>query len=113
VIETGIAGDAGGEKGRRLPHQAGHHEGRQTSYQTNDEAADEADDEFRSRKSLIRAVELATPPPANEGDVEARLAPTPRSQRPDRGVGASLEVGSKGGGRGGQFGRERSSVRGQ
>src|SRR5256885_16133103 len=34
-------------------------------------------------------------PAGNEGDLEARLAPTPPSQRPDGGVGANLEAWSE------------------
>ena len=53
----------------------------------------------------IDAEELATPPPAVEGEIAARSAPTPRSQRLDRGVGSNLEAWSKRRGAGWPVGR--------
>src|SRR2546428_9321543 len=55
---------------------------------------------FDHGSSCFCREELATPPPADEARSKARLPPTPRSQRPDRGVGGSLEAWSnwRGGG---------------
>src|SRR6266404_4613627 len=47
---------------------------------------------FDPRTSWFCREELATPPPAFRATSWARLPPTPRSQRSDRGVGGSLEA---------------------
>src|SRR2546427_906888 len=59
---------------------------------------------FDHGSSCFCTEELASRPSPMRARSTARLPPTPRSQRPDRGVGGSLEARSNWRGRGGQFG---------